>query len=164
MTGASTIKHEQNSIKPVLVSFTASNVLQPPNYTPTYRNIMGHFSHSDQKTSSDPPAYPTPPPASMSSSGGYQAPLGQFGLSFACLLLSRSDRVRIIGFPANVIPAVEEAIARVWVPGISSKGNYDGGGYEWKLSGRPCESFSFFQHGPQLARWIISYIGCNIFN
>lgn len=101
---------------------------------------MSHFFHSDKKSADDPPAYPTPPPAAMSSSGGYQPPHGQFGLSFACLLLSRSDRVRIIGFPNDVVPAVEEAIARVWYPGISSRGPYDGGGYEWKVSGRPCKS------------------------
>ena len=100
---------------------------------------MSHFFHPDKKTPDDPPAYPTLPPASMTSSGGYQPPLGQFGISFACLLLARSDRVRIIGFSPEVIPAVEEAIARVWIPGITSKGQYDGGGYEWKLSGRPCE-------------------------
>ena len=61
--------------------------------------------------------------------------------TFACIHLARSDRVRIMGFPDNVVPAIQEAIARVWMSGIQRAGGYEYGGYEWKLSGNPCECF-----------------------
>jgi hypothetical protein len=92
-----------------------------------------------EKTSVEgPPAYPTAAPVPMEPPGSYIAPRGQFGVTFACMLLSRSDRIRLIGFTSDVIAAVEAAIARVWAAGIQNRGEYSGGGYEWKLAGHPC--------------------------
>lgn len=85
-----------------------------------------------------PPAYPsepaplTMPPAPPVANGRPMA-------TFACLHLARSDRVRLLGFPDSVIPAVGEAIGRVWMSGIQRQEAYQYGGYEWKLSGNPCK-------------------------
>ena len=98
------------------------------------------FFGSDKKSADGPPSYPDPPPINAASSSSNQPPHNQFGVAFACLLLSRSDRVRLIGFSPDVIPAVDMAIGTAWPVGIQKKGEYEGGGYEWKLSGRPCKS------------------------
>ncbi|WWD17427.1 hypothetical protein CI109_101868 [Kwoniella shandongensis] len=73
------------------------------------------------------PKYPTEPPP-------------PFPHLFACLHLGRTDRVRLIGVPQNVIPAVDEAIKRVWLPGIQQQGPYTSG-WEWKVSGNPWQGF-----------------------
>jgi len=96
------------------------------------------FFGSDKKSADGPPSYSEPRPVTSAGSSLYQPPHNQFGMAFACLLLSRSDRIRLIGFSPDAIPAVDGAITSAWPPGIQNKGQYDGGGYEWKLSGRPC--------------------------
>jgi hypothetical protein len=53
---------------------------------------------------------------------------------FACVLLSKRDRLRLCGFPENVIAPVNEAIVRVWQAGVQKQGLYEGT-YEWKLAG-----------------------------
>ncbi|CDZ96637.1 hypothetical protein [Phaffia rhodozyma] len=55
---------------------------------------------------------------------------------FGCLHLGRTDRLRLIGLPANVTTVVDDAVRRAWSSGIQSQGPYHKG-YEWKLSGRP---------------------------
>ena len=61
---------------------------------------------------------------------------------FASLLLSRSDRIRLIGFPQDVNPVVNDAIQQVWLAGVQAQGPSSLAGWEWKLSGRPCTSTS----------------------
>lgn len=91
-----------------------------------------HSGHAG--SSSQPPAYPAAPaPLNMPSAGPAAG-----GSAFACLHLGRSDRVRLLGFTDDVVPAVNEAIQRVWMSGIQRAGTYEYGGYEWKLSGNPC--------------------------
>lgn len=97
-----------------------------------------HFLSDEKVPPVPPPSYPETPVGSTSAPPAQPRP-GQFGTPFACLLLSRSDRIRILGFPENVIPAIDESIQRVWVPGIQNKGPSAHQAYEWKLSGRPCE-------------------------
>ena len=58
--------------------------------------------------------------------------------AFAALILARSDRIRLLSFPGEIDGVVDEAIRRVWVPGIQKREQG-----EWKLSGRPCESLGF---------------------
>lgn len=101
-----------------------------------------HFLSDEKVPSVPPPSYPETPVGSTSAPPAQQRP-GQFGTPFACLLLSRSDRIRILGFPDNVIPAIDESIQRVWVPGIQNKGPSAHQAYEWKLSGRPCKLICF---------------------
>jgi hypothetical protein len=106
---------------------------------------MGKFSeafkHGSEKTPIEPP--PTfqeattqyTPPFSAGSSSSNQPP------TFACLLLSATDRIRTVNFPEHTLSPIEEAIKRVWAPGIQSQCFKTPGNYEWKLSGRPCTSF-----------------------
>ncbi|KAE8537753.1 hypothetical protein D1P53_005809 [Cryptococcus gattii VGV] len=99
---------------------------------------MGKFSEflasskeEQQKAVPPPPSYgesstsvrpPTPPPP--------------FPPSFGCIHLARSDRIRLIGLPPVVYDDVEQAILRVWVPGLQGKSPmYQS--LEWKLSGYP---------------------------
>ncbi|WVQ88780.1 hypothetical protein IAS59_002517 [Cryptococcus gattii] len=98
---------------------------------------MGKFSEffasskEEQQKAVPPPSYgesstslspPTPPPP--------------FPPSFGCIHLARSDRIRLIGLPSVVYDDVEQAILRVWVPGLQGKfPMYQS--FEWKLSGYP---------------------------
>jgi hypothetical protein len=103
-----------------------------------------------------PPAYPaasaptvysdehkTPYPQHTSFPSSQQSGFGasssaHYSSTFAALLLSRSDRIRIIGFPGDVIGAIDEAIKRVWAPGVQEQKAYDHASWEWKLRGNPC--------------------------
>jgi len=110
--------------------------------TPINNTIMGKFSeafkHSDHKEPLEPP--PTfqeatfAPPAPSQGGSSNQPP------SFACLLLSSSDKLRTVNFPEHTFSHIEEAIKRVWAPGIQSQKYQSPGNYEWKLVGRPCTS------------------------
>jgi hypothetical protein len=102
---------------------------------------MGKFSeafkHSDHKEPLEPPptfheATLQPPPQIQAGSSSNQAP------SFACLLLSSSDKIRTVNFPEHTLSHIEEAIKRVWAPGIQAQKYQAPGNYEWKLTGRPC--------------------------
>jgi hypothetical protein len=103
--------------------------------------IMGIFS-PDQKVPLGPPPSYRPPPSEFRPQNEYQGsssnphPRSQF----ASLLLSRTDRIRIVGFPNDVVGPVNEAVRRVWVAGIQQQGMVETGGWEWKLTGRPCQS------------------------
>ncbi|WWC70353.1 uncharacterized protein I206_104303 [Kwoniella pini CBS 10737] len=100
---------------------------QPP--PPTYND--SHIpSESSSRTS-----YQAPPPPPIQQTYSSEPP-PPFPHLFACLHLGRSDRVRLIGLPQNAIPAVEEAIRRVWIAGIQTSAPYYNG-WEWKLSGNP---------------------------
>lgn len=120
---------------------------------------MGLFSHHNEKSDALPPAPPSaPPPSYPGSSTGQQGfpqseavqadskndsgpSRGLYNAPpsiFAALLLSRTDRIRIIGFPPNVTPALNEAIQRAWPVGVQQAGPYDQVSYEWKLRGNPC--------------------------
>ncbi|KZV68104.1 hypothetical protein PENSPDRAFT_653547 [Peniophora sp. CONT] len=87
----------------------------------------------DGPSEPSPPDYPSAPAPLNMLSTSHNIPVS----TFACMLLSRSDRVRLLGFPDSVIPSVTEAIRGVWALGIQSSGPYEWGGYEWKLPGRP---------------------------
>jgi hypothetical protein len=54
----------------------------------------------------------------------------------ACLTLNRSDRLRLIRFPAAIIDAVRQAILATWRRGIQNEKHY-GGAYEFKVGGNP---------------------------
>ena len=56
----------------------------------------------------------------------------------ACLVLSKTDRLRFMGFPEQVLPAVQQTISRYWPRGIQTQGVYEGICFEYKLGGRPC--------------------------
>ncbi|KAK8864276.1 hypothetical protein IAR55_001522 [Kwoniella newhampshirensis] len=71
-----------------------------------------------------------------STSQGPAGPPPPFPRYFACLHLGRTDRIRLIGLPQDCIPAVDEAIKRVWYPGVQTQGPYISG-WEWKVSGNP---------------------------
>ncbi|KAH8078013.1 hypothetical protein HD553DRAFT_330137 [Filobasidium floriforme] len=47
----------------------------------------------------------------------------------ACLVLSKTDRLRLMGFPEHVLPELQRTIERGWTRGIQSQG--------YKLGGRP---------------------------
>lgn len=89
----------------------------------------------EQDNHNHPPPYIPPPQGSSAHpvDGKQQPPL-----TFACILLSRQDRVRVLGFPAEYIPPVREAINNAWPKGIQKEAPFESG-FEWKLSGRPCE-------------------------
>lgn len=118
---------------------------------------MGLFSHHNEKAGPPPDEKQSqPPPPSYGEAKekpAFGAPQTELRAgpsvqsptcSFAALLLSRSDRIRIMGFPPAVIGPLDEAIRRVWVLGIQNAGPYDSMSYEWKLSGRPCECISVY--------------------
>nr|XP_018263218.1 uncharacterized protein I303_04711 [Kwoniella dejecticola CBS 10117]OBR85376.1 hypothetical protein I303_04711 [Kwoniella dejecticola CBS 10117] len=114
---------------------------------------LSEFLSSSSSEKSQPPPPPTyheaqaPGPSSSRLSYQAQAPALQqqtypsepppaFPHLFACLHLARTDRIRLIGLPQHAVPAVEEAIRRVWVAGIQKSSAYYNG-WEWKLSGNP---------------------------
>lgn len=105
----------------------------PPAYS---GGESGHGYPADSKTPIPTPAqsYSSAPQAGFSGSSS-QAP----GSTYAALLLSRSDRIRIINFPGSIVQPLDAAIKRVWAPGVQQQGAYDQASWEWKLSGRPCE-------------------------
>ncbi|WVQ82225.1 hypothetical protein IAT38_004353 [Cryptococcus sp. DSM 104549] len=95
-------------------------------------------SSSEKKEAPPPPSYgeaKQSPAFASSSATPYQAP-PSFPHYFACLHLARTDRIRLIGLPPEVHPAVEEAIRRVWIPGVQQQGALPAA-YEWKLRGNP---------------------------
>jgi hypothetical protein len=128
---------------------SASQVLlAPPDSYLLYPVTMGKFSEAfgrshDKKEETGPPppsfseattAY-HPPPSSAGPSTSFNA---NQPTAFACLLLASSDRIRTVNFPENTLAPMEEAIRRVWAPGVQAQGYKTPGNYEWKLSGRPC--------------------------
>lgn len=127
------------------------------------QSIMGFFhrNSSEEKRpdttpsqipSIPPPAYPTESrstyptekqqiPQYQQGQAGFGAPSSSAtgGSTFAALLLSRSDRIRIIGFPGTIVTPIDTAIKAVWTPGIQKQQAYDQASWEWKLSGNPCK-------------------------
>ncbi|WRT66228.1 uncharacterized protein IL334_003181 [Kwoniella shivajii] len=110
---------------------------------------MGRLSEFIASSSSSKPDGPPPPayhdskavippsPAPQVQQQYQQSdPPPPFPHLFACLHLGRRDRIRLIGLPQNAVPAVEEAIRRVWMAGIQASTPYHHG-WEWKLSGNP---------------------------
>jgi hypothetical protein len=101
---------------------------------------MGKFSeafkHSDHKEPIEPP--PTFQEAVFAPPLQIQAGSSNQATTFACLLLSSSDKLRTVNFPEHTFSYIEEAIKRVWAPGIQSQKYQAPGNYEWKLVGRPC--------------------------
>ena len=100
-------------------------------FTPPFYTTMGF---AKTKVPKQPPAYSVGPETSPMKNL-FSTPKTS---TFACILLSRSDRLRLVDFPQDVIPAVHQAVTRVWAPGVQGQGPYEGG-WEWKLSGRPCK-------------------------
>lgn len=58
---------------------------------------------------------------------------------YACMLLSSSDKLRLLNFPHAVWDAIEQTIIRAWI-GIQRKKMMDNTCIEFKLRGNPCES------------------------
>jgi len=56
--------------------------------------------------------------------------------SFATLLMSKSDRIRLLSFPSTIVDAVQEIIQSSWPRGIQNVRQYNGW-HEFKLRGRP---------------------------
>ena len=88
---------------------------QPPHITPYTPHLP-----------LNPPQQSLPPPP------GYSI--------IACLVLSRTDRLRFMGFPKGVLGEVRETLKRFWMRGVQGEGEYEGVCWEFKLGGRPCES------------------------
>lgn len=57
----------------------------------------------------------------------------------AAILLSRSDKLRIIGFPFRFVALVDAAVMQEWKAGIQEQKAPDRQSWEWKLNGNPCE-------------------------
>ncbi|KAI9639661.1 uncharacterized protein MKK02DRAFT_39983 [Dioszegia hungarica] len=55
----------------------------------------------------------------------------------ASILLSRTDRLRIIGFPNDIIASLDGVIKRAWKLGVQEQKAPDPLSWEWKLHGRP---------------------------
>lgn len=92
-----------------------------------------------------PPAYDGPSgygddKKESSLSSGFGGPMYQTGPSqplYACLHLSREDRIRLLGFPAHIAEVVKNTLAVAWPVGIQhSEGGQ--GWHEFKLRGNPC--------------------------
>ncbi|WWD02829.1 hypothetical protein V865_000871 [Kwoniella europaea PYCC6329] len=103
------------------LSSSSSSNNPPPPPPPTYNESK--YPSSVPVPGPPPTTYPNEPPP-------------PFPHLYGCLHLGRSDRVRLIGLPQNAVPAVEEAIRRVWMAGIQKSEAYYKG-WEWKLSGNP---------------------------
>jgi len=58
---------------------------------------------------------------------------------YACVLLSSSDRLRFLNFPANIPNVVQGILQHAWPPGIQQRFQLEYGGMEFKLKGNPCE-------------------------
>jgi hypothetical protein len=54
----------------------------------------------------------------------------------ACLTLNRTDRLRLIRFPASIIDIVRQTILSSWPRGLKNEKPY-AGSYEFKLNGNP---------------------------
>ena len=94
---------------------------------------MSRLFHRNEKKDLDDkisPAEEAPPPSypAVQATSSY----------FACVLLSSTDKIRLLNFPESVVAAVETAIQQGWRHGIQEQGLFKGGGYEFKLVGRPC--------------------------
>ncbi|KAI9639660.1 uncharacterized protein MKK02DRAFT_39982 [Dioszegia hungarica] len=55
----------------------------------------------------------------------------------AAILLSRSDKLRIIGFPFCFVALVDAAVMQEWKAGIQEQKAPDRQSWEWKLNGKP---------------------------
>lgn len=107
-------------------------------------SAMGLFNHHPSGSSDPPPPdydYQSElqdqasmvPEKSQAMPQSFQPP------TFGCLQLARSDRIRTICLPQEVNGPIEEAIRRVWAPGIQQSGLFEPNSWEWKLTGNPCE-------------------------
>ncbi|KAK4685354.1 hypothetical protein P7C73_g4804, partial [Tremellales sp. Uapishka_1] len=86
------------------------------------------------------------PPPSYAASPGFVVPsevkaplyppMSSDSARFACVLLSKTDRLRMCNFPPEVCAYVGETVRRIWLAGIQREGDYEGT-HEFKLSGRP---------------------------
>jgi hypothetical protein len=109
---------------------------------------------------SAPPAYGSAPPGYPSDNKGYPSdnkgypvekpqqkqqqmpPAGpSYSAAYACVLLSSTDRVRLLNFPPHVPQAVQNVLKVAWPPGIQGTIPLEYGGIEYKLKGNPCEWF-----------------------
>lgn len=61
------------------------------------------------------------------------------GPLYACLHLSREDRIRLLGFPPHITDVLRDTLALAWPVGLQ---NSEGGAgwHEFKLRGNPCEN------------------------
>ena len=59
-----------------------------------------------------------------------------FQSHFGSVSLHRSDSLRLIGFPDEVLPSVRGVIQQSWPKGVRSEGLY-GGSYEFRMHGYP---------------------------
>lgn len=122
-----------------------------------------HRHSSDEKRPEGPPSHApsaiAPPPAypgvnqdnqsqSPTKEVAFLEPQGGFASSsttanpvmFAALMLASTDKIRIIGFPGDIIQPIDTAIKTAWAPGIKLQKAYDQASWEWKLNGNPCKS------------------------
>lgn len=80
-----------------------------------------------------PPSYCEPP--------SYLATLCGPTARYACMSLSGTDKLRLIGFPEDdataVVEVVDAAITASW--GVQARTCPKKRVFEWKLKGRPCE-------------------------
>lgn len=124
-----------------------SQPLAPP---PSY-NAGGSSSSVNSGAYGSDKKEPFPPPPAAESP--YQT--GQAGPSYqaayGAVLLSSSDKIRLLNFPEHVIGVVGDTITRAWPPGIQTRGRLEYGGFEFKLKGRPCEC---------LPLWTARWLGC----
>lgn len=106
---------------------------------------MGLFNKRDPD---GPPAYEdhgAPPPPEKGDNGSRlsMTPLPLAGPShaplYACILLSRDDRIRLLNFPPHVTDLVRQTLAVAWPVGLQADGPYGPGTHEFKLRGNPCE-------------------------
>lgn len=92
------------------------------------------YHHSDFTAKEDAPP-PEFPEKEISSTSELQPSL-PFRTPFALINIAQGDRIRIVGFPATELPALESIIAGAWPRGIQDSRTY-GGGHEIKLKGNP---------------------------
>lgn len=96
---------------------------------------------SSPKTEMPPPPYPAMQPHESRQESA-TPPLVPYGSThsdiFSTIQLSRTDLIRIMGFPKSMLQPMDDVIRRTWTLGVQDSGPVDEISYEWKLSGNPC--------------------------
>lgn len=74
-------------------------------------------------------------------------PLARYG----CVALSRTHKVKFIGFPKDILDVLKGAVTSQYLPGVRKEGETCPDCYELKLKGEPWQSYQTFSaHGLSL--------------
>jgi hypothetical protein len=92
-------------------------------------NLESNFQVSEKHSMEPPPDYEASGPSSHGRSLEFQT-------TFACISLNMTDRLRLIRFPSDQVPQIEQVVRTSWTRGVQETRKY-GVSHEIKLKGNP---------------------------